>query len=75
MIFTGFWIRLGPGDVTCRRSKCINKTEAIGTGLRPNEAIGKRCYHCDDLLAPAETAAFLVEKLAGVDANRLKSVP
>jgi phage FluMu protein Com len=62
MIFVGFRVRVGAGDVTCRKSKCINETEAIGAGLRPNQAIGKRCYRCDDLLAPAETAAFVGEQ-------------
>ena len=62
MIFVGFWVRVGAGDVTCRKSKCINRTEALGRGLRADQAIGKRCYHCDDLLAPAETAASLGEQ-------------
>jgi hypothetical protein len=62
MVFVGFWVREGPGDVTCRKSKCITKTEAIGKGLRPDQAIGKRCYHCGYLLAPAETAASVGER-------------
>jgi hypothetical protein len=62
MIFVGFWVRVRPGDVICRNPACINKTDSIGKGLRAHQAIGKRCYHCDDLLAPEETATFLGEQ-------------
>lgn len=62
MVFVGFWLRVRPGLVTCRKSRCISKTESIGKGLRPDQAIGKRCYHCGDLLASAETVAFLLEQ-------------
>lgn len=62
MVFVGFWIRVRPGDVTCRKSRCIGKAESIGKGLRADQAIGKRCYYCGDLLAPAETVTFLLEQ-------------